>query len=140
MKLSASFVTDKYICLMLLVFPLWTGTEGYANITFWKFAFFAAATAVWYALLIICAVREGARPHPPALAAALAALVWGAVSLAASPYSPGLMGWHYDGYLPLALYVLTALGVALYGEWREYYVNFIAVSSTLCCRIAAPRN
>lgn len=46
MEKRARWLTDKYICLMLLVFPLWTGFDGYADITRPKFLFFADRKSV----------------------------------------------------------------------------------------------
>ena len=42
--MRARWLTDKYISLMLLVFPLWTGPQGYAAITRAKFLLFALLT------------------------------------------------------------------------------------------------
>lgn len=132
-------MTDKYTALMLLIFPLWTGLGGYADITRWKFVFFAAATAIWAVLLIFFALREPQAPNWPRgfaiLAAALA--VWACVSALASPFGTDtLMGHNYDGLIPLLLYIAIALGCAGYGQWRDNYVNYIAISVTLCCLVA----
>ena len=114
MKISPACLTDKYICVMLLVFPLWTGFEGYGNITFWKFAFFAAVTGLWLASLAVSALAGRERPRPDRPFALLCALLlaWAALSYLVSPFSPDLMGRRYDGLLPLALYVLAGLGCA----------------------------
>ena len=114
MKSLARWITDKYICLLLLVFPLWTGFDGYAQITRWKFIFYAVITVIWAVLLIFFAVRRREKPRCPKVFAALlsALLAWAAVSALASEYGVRtLMGWNYDGLLPMALYAVTALGV-----------------------------
>ena len=139
MKSLARWITDKYICLLLLVFPLWTGFDGYAQITRWKFIFYAVITVIWAVLLIFFAVRRREKPRcPKVFAALLSALpAWAAVSALASEYGVRtLMGWNYDGLLPMALYAVTALGVAAYGEIKKYYVNLLAVSASLCCVVA----
>lgn len=139
MKSLARWITDKYICLLLLVFPLWTGFDGYAQITRWKFIFYAVITVIWAVLLIFFAVRRREKPRCPKVFAALlsALLAWAAVSALASEYGVRtLMGWNYDGLLPMALYAVTALGVAAYGEIKKYYVNLLAVSASLCCVVA----
>ena len=46
-------ITDIYLITMLLVFPLFFGFSGYAEITFSKFVFFLAATGLWLAALIV---------------------------------------------------------------------------------------
>ena len=65
MEKKARWLTDKYICLMLLVFPLWTGFDGYGSITRPKFLFFAAATGLWLAALLFCALFCRYRPAKP---------------------------------------------------------------------------
>ena len=139
MKISPACLTDKYICVMLLVFPLWTGFEGYGNITFWKFAFFAAVTGLWLASLAVSALagRERPRPYRPFALLCALLLAWAALSYLVSPFSPDLMGRRYDGLLPLALYVLAGLGCSAYGEFKWRYVNLLGVSVTLCCLVAA---
>ena len=139
MKSLARWITDKYICLLLLVFPLWTGFDGYAQITRWKFIFYAVITVIWAVLLIFFAVRRREKPRCPKVFAELlsALLAWAAVSALASEYGVRtLMGWNYDGLLPMALYAVTALGVAAYGEIKKYYVNLLAVSASICCVVA----
>ena len=133
------YVTDKYVCLMLLVFPLWTGLDGYARITRAKFAFFAAATCIWAAALLCAAVRRRSLPRPPRCAALAAAAfsAWAALSALLSPYWPGTaLGWNYDGLFTALLCAFCALGVATYGVMRERYVNLLAVSVSLCCALA----
>ena len=136
-RLSAR-ITDKYICVLLLVFPLWTGFEGYAAITRWKWLFYAAATALWCAALIYALARERERPRPDPLLAALAAALalWGALSLALSPWDVPVTGWYCDGLLMTLFYTLTALGVSAFGTMRLRYVNLLGVSVLLCCAVA----
>ena len=62
----ARWLTDKYICIMLLIFPLWTGTVGYTGITRPKFLFFALLTGFWLAALLAC----GLVPFAPRAAGA----------------------------------------------------------------------
>lgn len=139
MNSFARRLTDKYIALMLLIFPLWTGPGGYADITRWKFIFFAAATSLWVLLLIIFALRERLAPNwPRGFALIIAAFaLWACVSALASPFGgETLLGHNYDGLLPLALYAAIALGCSGYGQWRYSYVNYIAISVSLCCLVA----
>ncbi len=139
MKSLAHRLTDKYIALMLLVYPLWTGLDGYGNITRWKFVFFAVVTCIWAVLLIFFVIREQTAPRRCGVFTILCAafLAWACVSAACSEYgSQTLLGYRYDGLLVLALYGVTALGCALYGEFKESYVYLLAVSVTLCCAVA----
>lgn len=130
--------TDIYISALLLVFPLWTGPGGYANITFWKFALYAVLTGLWALALLYAALRGRTPPGPGRLFAGLiiALLLWCALSRLASPYEVSIMGLRYDGLLPAALYCITALGCAAYGCMRLRYVNLLGLSVTLCCLVA----
>lgn len=131
-------ITDIYIYALLLIFPLWVGFDGYANITYWKFAFYAALTAVWAVLLIFFALREREIDCGGVRFAVLAAalLAWCALSAAVSPYSPGLLGGRHDGLGVCALYALTACGCALFGRWRRGYAHALGISVALCCAVA----
>ena len=51
-------LTHVYMMLMLGLFPLWVGWSGYSNLTAQKYGFFTAATVLWLALLLVCALRE----------------------------------------------------------------------------------
>ena len=138
MESFASRVTDKYICLMLLVFPLWTGFDGYAQITRWKFIFFAVTACIWYVLIIFSIFKERSLPRVGSgFAACLGALLlWAALSFILSPYGVSLMGPRYDGLLPMALYILTALGCAAYGSWHDRYAVLLGISVSICCAVA----
>jgi O-antigen ligase len=58
MENRSEWLTDKYILVMLTVFPLWTGFSGYSVLTVSKFSFFAGATGLWLFSLIVCSVQE----------------------------------------------------------------------------------
>ncbi len=139
MKSKTCIITNIYIAFMLLVFPLWLAPGGYTDITRWKFGIFAAATAVWAVLLVFFAIREHTPPRPPRTfaAAVLLYLAWAALSALLSDYGAAtLMGYRFDGLVPLALYAAILLGVAGYGKFHKCYVCLIAVSSSLCCLLA----
>jgi O-antigen ligase len=122
---SPEWLTDKFIWLMLGVFPLWC-VGGYANITQSKFLFFACATAVWAVFLIIaCLVRKRKRIHFGQGAYAVAGLL--AVSILSwllSSYRSEcfLNAGRYDGLLSLILYAVIFLGVSAFGQWKAAYV------------------
>ena len=60
---AAEWLTDRYISLMLLVFPLFTGFQGYGDITRSKYLFFLTVTSLWLLALIglILAARSAPR-------------------------------------------------------------------------------
>lgn len=139
MEKSARWLTDKYICLMLLVFPLWTGFEGYGDITWAKFLFFAALTTLWLAALLLCALKYRRRPRRPG-AFELCVLAFMAAACLSSALSGRfaytLLGSNRrDGLVTLLLYGCAALGVSRWGRPRERYVNLTALVSGLCCLV-----
>lgn len=140
MRKKAEWLTDKYILLMCLVFPLWTGFSGYASVTFSKYLFFAAATGLWLAGLLICAVLGRLRPGKLRLpaAAALAFMLAACLSALLSPFgSSTLLGAaRWDGLVTLLLYGGIFLGVSAFGRPSLRYVRALAVSSAGCCAVA----
>ena len=141
--MKARWLTDKYISLMLLVFPLWTGTEGYAAITRGKFLFFAVLSALYLALLLPCALLVGEKPRRARLPQwfALAFMAAACLSAALSPYGRAVIlgASRYDGLLTLLLYGGIFLGVSAFGEWKKYYVYLLAVSASICSLVAIPQ-
>ena len=141
--MKARWLTDKYISLMLLVFPLWTGTEGYAAITRGKFLFFAVLSALYLALLLPCALLDGEKPRRARLPqwSALAFMAAACLSAALSPYGSAVIlgASRYDGLLTLLLYGGIFLGVSAFGEWKKYYVYLLATSASICSLVAIPQ-
>ncbi|MEG1633315.1 MAG: O-antigen ligase family protein [Oscillospiraceae bacterium] len=137
---EARWLTDKYICLMLLVFPVWTGFHGYAALTLSKFAFFAGATLLWLLALAVClvwrrpALKKPTAPQLCCMAFAAAACLSAALSPFGSETLLGASRW--DGLLTLLLYALIFLAISAFGEVKPYYVNLLAVSATVCSCIA----
>lgn len=140
MESRSEWLTDKYILLMLLVFPLWTGFSGYAALTVSKFAFFAAATGLWLLGLTVSRLMER-RAFPftrPAQTAAAAFMLAACVSALFSPFGSRVVlgASRYDGLLTLLLYGGILLGISAYGRPRRVYVWALALSSSLCCAAA----
>lgn len=137
---KARWLTDKYICLMLLVFPLWTGFGGYASITRSKYLFFLTVTLAWLLGLLLCFIFRGARPPRFRASAWCAACFMAAAALSAllSPYKDGIIvgASRYDGLLTLLLYGCIFLGVNAYGKFKKRYVNLTAIACALCCAVA----
>ncbi len=140
----ARWVTDKFILLMLGVFPLFVGFEGYNNVTASKFWFFAIATGTWLALaavLLLVGLAQGERYRPrvrPAHLAVGAFLAAGGVSAMASEYGEVcLVGANrFDGYLTTVLYAACFFGTSALAAPRRRYVWALGASSAVCCAIA----
>lgn len=129
-------ITNIYISIMLLLFPLFTGFSGYANITFSKYLFFVIGTGVWIiALAAACIVEKKAIPtfslhHWAAIAFAAVLLL----SFIFSPYKDkSLIGAsRYDGLITHLIYILIFLGVSLFGSFRPYHFLCLALSLFFC--------
>lgn len=143
----ARWATDKYILLMLGLFPLHCGfrVHAYESITEAKLYFFLAATLGWLLAVVILTALAGIKREPlrpqirPAHLAMGLFLVFGAVSAAVSDYGAVcLLGaGRYDGYLMIVLYAAAFFGVSLLAEPRPRYAWALGVSVTVCCVIAA---
>ena len=140
----ARWVTDKYILLMLGVFPLFVGFHGYSRITASKFWFFVVATSLWLltaAVLMLIGRSRGERPTLELRASHVALglfLAVGGLSAVASEYGAVCLagGNRYDGYLTTVLYVLTFFGVSLLAVPRRRYAWAMGISAAACCAIA----
>jgi O-antigen ligase len=141
---KARWVTDKYILIMLGVFPLFWGRIGYGAITKPKALFFLIATGLWtlsvLVLLGIGAVR-GERYRPEVRPAHMAVALWlavGGVSACLSDYgSVCLMGaGRYDGYLTTLCYGCIFFGVSLLAVPRRRYLWALGASVIFCGIVA----
>lgn len=134
----AEWLTDKYILVMLGVFPLFWGFHGYARITASKFYFFAILTGVWVVSVVTLLVIGGVKGEEywpiirPAHVAMAVFLATGAISAAASEYGGQcLLGTgRFDGYLTTVLYGLIFYGVSWLGKPRRRYPWALALSVT----------
>jgi O-antigen ligase len=141
---KAQWVTDKYVMLMLGAYPIFWGNDGYNNITKSKFLFFAAATAVWLAaVLVLLGIgaskkeKYGLRLRPVHWAMA-AFFAVSAVSAIVSPFGGTcLMGaGRYDGFLTMVLLGAVFFGVSALAGPRRRYVWALAFSTAVCCIIS----
>lgn len=142
----ARWVTDKFILVMLGLFPLFTGfrVHAYTAITAAKYHFFTIATCAWLAVTAVLLIiglcrgeRYRLRPRMSHVFIALF-LVIGAVSAVFSEYGDVcLIGAdRYDGFLTTILYGMIFFGVSFLAVPRRRYVWALAVSCTVCCAIA----
>lgn len=145
----ARWLTDKYIYLMLGLFPLYWG-GGYGNITEPKALFFYIATGLWIAaVIVLCAL--GALRHErfhvalrPVHWALAVFLLLAAVSSLLSPWwedtllgAPSTSGQpRYDGFATLVAYGAVFYGVSLLGRPKRSYVWVMTGAAVLCCAVA----
>lgn len=133
--ISPEWLTDKFIWLMLGVFPLWC-VGGYSSLTRSKFLFFSCTTAVWAIFLIIaCLAGKRKRIHFGIGAFAVAGLmIVSVLSWLFSPYRSEclLNEGRYDGLVSLLLYAVIFLGVSAFGKWNVKYIWVFNISLFLC--------
>jgi hypothetical protein len=140
----ARWITDKYILIMLGLFPLFWGTVGYGAITKPKAMFFFIATGLWAAAVLVLlgiGAFRGERYAPdirPAHVAVAAYLIIGGISACFSEYgSVCLLGaGRYDGYLTTVFYGLIFFGVSMLAVPRRRYMWAFAAASAICGIIA----
>lgn len=127
-------VTDWYISLMLLVYPLWC-PEGFSNLEEPKFFFFAAVTILWFVQLVIISFLEG----PPTgffTPSRISALAFAAVCLLSAIFSPFdfseiILGHRYTGLLTQLLLAMILIGVSQFGHCRERHFIAFGISITV---------
>lgn len=127
-------VTDWYIFLMLLVYCLWC-PEGFVNLEQPKFIFFAAATLLWFVLLVSFSFEEGI-PTGFFTPARISALVFVAVCVLSAIFSPFdfsevIIGHRYTGLLTQLLLAMALIGVSRFGHCKESHFVAFGISITL---------
>ena len=137
-------ITDKYILIMLLVFPLFTGLSGYRSITLSKYLFFVCATCAWLLLIaaygVFSVIRQKGEivyPDAPSLAVIVFMTVC-CLSAVFSPFRESVFfgAGRYDGLATLLLYGGIFLGCARYARPRIAHAAALGISCTLCCAVA----
>ncbi|MEA4893921.1 MAG: O-antigen ligase family protein [Oscillospiraceae bacterium] len=142
LEASCFRATDIYILTMLFIFPLFTGFEGYANITLAKYIFFATVTALWLAALIIFKLRSGILRGKNAPMAAVPLIliyfVLNCVSALFSPYAESVLlgAGRFDGLITTVLCVGIFWGVSLYARLKKAYIFMAAAAVTINCVVA----
>lgn len=139
------WITDKYILLMLFVFPLFTGFSGYAAITRSKYLFFTISTGAWLLVIVVCRswvfFSEKRSPQIPDVCclAVMLFMLACVVSALLSPYREYVLlgAGRYDGLLTLLLCAGIFLGVRGNAEAGERYIYALSISAALCSAVAA---
>ena len=141
-KAACFRITDGYIYLMLFLFPLFTGFEGYANITFSKYVFFVSASALWLITISVCALAGGRKvfSEKRSFIAFLIVLflISCCISALASPYKSSVLigGGRFDGLLTTFLCVAIMLGVSVFARPKISYLYAAAAAAAINCVVA----
>ena len=133
-------ITDVYLITMLLVFPLFFGFSGYAEITLSKYIFFLAATGLWLvALLVAAALRQLRLPSrsPVLIAAGVSAGIFLLSWLFSGDLWRSLVGaGRYDGLLTSLAYLLCFAGVCAFSRPKLLHVRAFALAVSLCLLVS----
>lgn len=138
---KAEQFTDVYLSVMLLVFLLFPGFQGYSAITASKFWFFVTLTVLWLgalAWLRFPGVKLSELWQDKTLRWIGLFLLWVMLSTVFSPWPlsvTALGGSWKNGAVPLLLYGLTAVFVSRYGRFRRKYIRLLGISVLLCCLV-----
>lgn len=140
MSAPQRWITDKYIYVMLLIFPLFIGFDGYSEITASKHMFMLVSAGLWLAALVFFCIRRAEPPPRPKGAQITALVFFGTCCLSALFSEFGaevLVGTgRYDGLVTIAVYLLIFLGVSAYGRPKRPYVYALGISTFLTCLVA----
>lgn len=140
MKLfSASGLTDRYIYVMLAVFPLFVGPQGYGAVTLSKFIFFCILTLIWTIWCGAALIKShGAglnHPDPriPALVGAF--FLFCCTSAVFSAYGASVIigKGRFDGLLTTLLCVLSFFGAAFLSKAKPSYLYAAVFAGAICC-------
>ncbi|MEG0778020.1 MAG: O-antigen ligase family protein [Oscillospiraceae bacterium] len=136
------WLTDKYIYIMLLIFPLFTGFWGYSEITASKIAFFATLSLIWLLSLLVLQIAKKkpkaiTKPSIPEICV-LAYLLLCCISALFSPDKGAVLlgAGRGDGLWGIALCCFVFFGISRFGCPRAGYIYALAVSCSLCCIVA----
>lgn len=133
-------ITNIYISIMLLLFPLFVGFSGYSRLTFSKYLFFVIATALWMAAIMLISIirREKWGKLLPHHWAALLFMAIVCISALISPYrSESILGAsRYDGLITQLLYACIFIGVSRFAKPEKFHFFAFGISVAICCLVA----
>lgn len=141
---NTEVVTDIYVFIMLLFFPLVIGINGYYDIDKVKLYFFMITTTIWLLSLIILFILE--RIHKKKLQFKINMsyvfififLIISFISTLLSPYKPDVFFkiGRYEGFLTTLLYVLIFLGISLFTKPKRIFMWAMGIGVGLCSIVA----
>ncbi len=135
-------VTDIYIYTMFFLFPLFTGFQGYAEITLSKYIFFVSVTALWLVALIVSAIKGKTKLGVHRLTlTGIFVLLYVIFCCASAVFSSfkasALQGeGRFDGLFTILLCAGIFFGVSLFARPKKAYIYAAALAVSLNCIIA----
>lgn len=136
-------LSQIFAILLLSVFPLLIGEEGYANITADKFGFFknltlfylACAALLWLPCLkdkslYTARKQKYAQKISVPQAALLLYVLWGVICALVSPQEELWIGFRRnEGVFSMLLYASVFLALSLWGEYCDYLLPALSVTA-----------
>ena len=143
---TAEAVSDVYLALMLSVFLLWTGTDGYTNILAAKYRLFLILTIAYCAVAALSALRQVRQTSGHALLRAVRPAEWLVLGyVLCSLLSTLLSPWRSDawlglsrreGFLTLALYSAAFLLLGRLARPKAWLLDVFGAAMSLCCLLS----
>ena len=136
-------ITDWYICIMLLLFPVFTGFKGYSALTNSKFYFLLALSLAWLLAVIVLSLCTKSAPSNQVLKKTdiLFLGVFVLISILSAVFSPwfpdtlpGAGRW--DGLVSTLLYAAIYLGIRCFGEMKRHHLWCLGISTLLCTAVS----
>ena len=133
-------VTDAFLCVLLLVYPLWFGPGGYTTMTEVKYGFFMWMSIIYLAVMLLLTgalilIGKGreiflrVRHFGISQAFVLVFVLFSAISAALSQY--GAKVWlgagRFEGLSTILLYAGLFLVVSLFGKFKKWHLYLAGV-------------
>ncbi len=142
--INCEVVTDLYVFIMLLFFPLVVGFNGYRDIDKVKAYFFFITTGIWIISLIIFFILEKIKKKKYSLNLNIpyffvfAFLLISFISALCSTYKPDtfLFIGRYEGFITTFLYVLIFFGVSIFTKPKRIFMWALGLGLGLCSLVS----
>lgn len=143
-KINTEVVTDIYVFVMLLFFPLVVGIHGYTDIDVIKFYFFLISTSLWLVALLIMFVIERIYKKKfkfnfnISYVFAFLFIFISLISTLCSSYKPDVyfkIG-RYEGFITSLLYILIFVGVSLFTKPKRIFMWAMGIALGVCSLVA----
>lgn len=134
-------ITDVYLCVLLLIYPLWFGLGGYANITEAKYGFFKWSALIYIAVIVLITLEllligkawdtiAGIRRLSVTQICVLAYVLCCCLSAVMSKY--GSKVWigagRYEGLSTILLYAAIFMLVSCFGKFKKWHLYLLGAA------------
>lgn len=148
-KKILSKITEVYIILMLIIFPLYVDSTGFFRILEAKFSCFLTINVIYIAALIISVmyfylfekinIFKNIKLHR----IQYAVIIFWIVNIVSTFISPFFKDYNLfigvgraEGLISISLYCLSFLNITMFGEFNKRYIQYFAISVILVSLIS----